>query len=147
MGRRDDLFLGLDGARTGDDLHLVAAEGDAGRDRDEGVLLAPFARDLLVRLADVNDLGDARQRLDARAVDAAVVADEPDRDARLPRHRPGGVAHLLDRLHDAVDLLLRRVVLHHDQHYSSSKSKYQPSRASVTGPAKRAPTSARMSTC
>src|SRR5580765_4457170 len=122
MGRRDDLFLGLDGARTGDDLHLVAAEGDAGRDRDERILLAPLARDLLVRLADVNDLGDARQRFDARAVDAAIVADE-------------------------VDLLRRRVVLHHDQHYSSSKSKYQPSRASVTGPANRAPTSARTSTC
>ena len=102
--------------------------------------LAPFARHLLVRLADVNDFGDAGQRLDARAVDAAVVADEPDRRARLARHRPRGVAHLFDRLHDAVDLLLRRVVLHDDQHYSSSMSKYHPSRASVTGPAYRAPT-------
>ena len=65
----------------------------------------------------MNDFGDAGQRFDARAVDASVVADETDGRARLARHRPRRVAHLLDGLHDAVDLLLRRVILHDNQHY------------------------------
>ena len=106
----------------------------------------PLARHLLVRLADVNHLGDAGQRFDARAVDAAVVADEAHGGARLARHWARRVPHLLDGLHDAIDLLLRRVILHDDQHYMSSMSKCHPSTASVTGPAYRAPTMARMST-
>ena len=75
-----------------------AAERHARRDRDDRVLLLPFARHLLVRLADVDHLGDAVERLDARAVHAAVVADEADGRARLAGHRPRLVAHLLDRL-------------------------------------------------
>ena len=104
-----------------------SAERHAGRDRDDRVLVPPFARDLLVRLADVNDFGDARKRLDARAVDAAVVADEADRGARLARHRARRVAHLFYGLDDAVDLLRRRVILHDNQHYISSISKCHPS--------------------
>ena len=84
---------------------------------------------------------------DARAVDAAVVADEADGRARFARHRPRRVAHLFDGLHDAVDLLRRRVILHHDQHYVSSMSKCHPSDASVTGPEYRVPMMPRMSTC
>jgi hypothetical protein len=64
----------------------------------------------------VDDLGNARQRLDARAVDAAVVADETDRRALGARHGAGLVSHFLDHPNDAVDLLARRVVLHDNQH-------------------------------
>ena len=38
------------------------------------------------------------ERLDARTVDAAVVADEPDRRPLRARHRPRRVTHLLDDL-------------------------------------------------
>src|SRR5581483_1381364 len=112
----------LDGAGAGDDHDVLAAERHARRDGDDGVLLLPFARHLLVRLADVNDFRDAVEPLDARAVDAAVVADEADRRAGLARHRTGLVAHLLYDFDDAIDLFFRRVVLHHDQHHSSSRS-------------------------
>jgi hypothetical protein len=88
----------------------------------------------------VNDLGDTGEPLDARAVDSAVVSNQPDRGARFPRHRPSRVAHLLYDLDDAGDLGLRRVILHDNQHYSSSISKNHPSVARVIGPPYRLPT-------
>src|ERR1043165_9654883 len=94
----------------------------------------------------MNDLGDAGQRFDARAVDASVIADQADCRAGLARHRTRRVAHLFYCFHDAIDVGLRRVILHYDQHYSSSRSKYHPSVANVTAPVYRAPTSARIST-
>src|SRR6185503_14034091 len=91
-GGGEYLLLRLHRAGTSDDLHGVAAEHHAGRDAHEGVVLLPLARDLLVRLADVDDLGHARQRFDARAVHAAIIADETYRRALSARHRPRLIA-------------------------------------------------------
>src|SRR5689334_18510512 len=74
--RGENLLLGLDRTGTGDDDDVLTAERDTWCDRDDRIVRPPFARNLLVRLADVNDLGDAGQGLDARSVHAAVVPDE-----------------------------------------------------------------------
>src|SRR5437867_208702 len=119
----DDLVLGLHRAGSGDDLDLLTAENHAGGEADEGARLLPLARDLLVGLRDVNDLGDAGQRLDARAVDAPVVADESDRRTLTAWHRPRVIAHLLNHAHHAIDLVLRRMVVHYDQHVTRPRSR------------------------
>src|SRR5688572_18450675 len=111
-------MLTLDGAGTRDHLNRLAAERHAWRDSDHGALGAPFPRHLLVRLGDVNDLGDAGQRLDARAVHAAVVADETDGGALAAGHGARLVAHFFYRLDDALDLLRRRLLLHDYEHLS-----------------------------
>jgi hypothetical protein len=83
----------------------------------------------------VNDLGHTVERLELRAVDPTVVADEADRRALRAGHRARLIAHLPDHVDDARDLLFRRAMLHHDQHQSSSISNVDPSPARVTGPA------------
>ena len=79
------------------------------------VLRPPLARDLLVRLCDVND---ARRRAAPRcaSVDAAVVADEPDGGALRAGHRARLVAHLLDHRDDAFDVRRGRAMAHDYKH-------------------------------
>ena len=121
--------------RPGHDDDLLAADRDAGRDRHDRVLRPPLARHLLIRLRDMNDLRHARERADARRVDAAIIADEPHRRALCAGHGTRLVAHLLDHRDDRVDLRHGRAVLHYDQHYPSSISVDQPSLATTTSPA------------
>src|SRR5690606_21222197 len=111
-----DLLLGLDGAGPGHDDDLVPADARAVRQLDYGRLRTPLSGDLLVRLRDVDDLEDAGQPLEAGALDFSVVADESDGGALLPRDGARLVAEVLDRVDDALDVLLRRVVSHHDEH-------------------------------
>src|SRR5262245_37626601 len=134
----DDLLLRFHGTRAGDDGNVLRAERDAGCDVDDGVLLLPLTRDLLVGLANVDHFGHAGQGLDPGAVHAPIVADEADRGPLLAGHWASLVPHLLYRLHDAFDVFSRRVILHYDQHQSSSISMDQPSLARATGPANRA---------
>ncbi len=119
---QDDLRLALHRAGAGDDRDLAAAEHDARRDGDQRVLLPPLARYLLVRLGDVDHLGHAFQRLQSRAVHAAVVADESHRGTLRAGHGARLIPHLLDHLDDARHVLRRRVVSHHHQHQPSSIS-------------------------
>src|SRR5690606_18850278 len=111
-----DLLLGLYGAGPGHDGDLVPADARAVREFDDGRLRTPLAGDLLVRPRDVDDLEDAGQPLDASAVDVPVVPDEADGGALLPRDGARLVAEVLDRFDDALDVLLRRVVSHHNEH-------------------------------
>ena len=87
-----------------------------GRDGDNRILGPPLARDLLVRLGDVDDLRDAGQRLDARRVDPSIVAHQPDGRSLGARHGARFVAHLVDGANDALDLLRSGPVPHHDEH-------------------------------
>ncbi len=95
LGSANDLLFRFHGAWSGYHGHVLSAERNAGCDRDDGGLGPPFARHLLVRLRDVNDLHDAGKRFDPRGVDASVVADESDGRALRARHRLRVVAHLL----------------------------------------------------
>src|SRR5690606_21152152 len=88
------------------------------RQLDDGRVLAPFARHLLVRLRDVDDPEDIGQALEAGAIDLPVIADQADRGALLPGDRPGLVAHLAHDIDHAANVTLRRAVAHHDQHTS-----------------------------
>ena len=110
----ENLLFRFDGARSADHDDGIAAHRDAGRDLDDRILGAPFARDLLVRLADVNDLRHAGKGFEPRRIDAPIVPDETDGGALRARHRPRLVAHLLNDTDDAIDVFRRRVVLHDD---------------------------------
>ena len=74
-----DLRLRLHGAGARHDHDLAAADPRAVRELDDGGLLAPLARDLLVGLRDVDDLHHAREGLQAARVHLAVVADQARR--------------------------------------------------------------------
>jgi hypothetical protein len=75
----------------------------------------------------VDDLLDTGQRGQAGRVHATVVADQADGRALLARHGPGLVAELLDGIHDALDFILRRAVLHYNQHGQVPMTKRSPS--------------------
>ena len=83
----------------------AAADPQAARQRHDGGFRLPLARDLLVGLGDVEDLGHAGERREARAVHPAVVADQPDGGPLAAGHRPALVAHLGDHLADPLDFL------------------------------------------
>jgi len=101
-------------AGSADHDDSIATDRDTRRDLDDRILCAPFARHLLVRLADVDDLRDARQSLEPGCVDTSVVPNETDGGPLRARHRPRLVAHLLNDTDDAIDVFRRRVVLHDD---------------------------------
>src|SRR5207249_7344973 len=72
----EDLPFGLHRARAGDRHHLRPSDRYAAGESDDRILALPFAAHLLVRLRDVDDLLDARERLEPRRVDPPVVAHE-----------------------------------------------------------------------
>ena len=109
-------MLRFDGAGTGDDLHRVPAERDAGRDGHERVLSAPFARYLLVRFGYVNDFGDAGERLHRLRGGSGGAAERPDRGALRAGQRHRRDAKLLDALDDGIDLVFRRIAFHDNEH-------------------------------
>ena len=65
-GGLEDLLFRLDRAGAGDDRHVDSAKRNSWRDRNDGVFGAPFTRDLLVGLSDVDYLHHAGQRSDSR---------------------------------------------------------------------------------
>src|SRR5207247_9202653 len=71
-GRLEDLALGLDGARPRDGRDLGAAECDAAREANHGVLTLPLAAHLLVGLGDVDDVLHPRRRFPTRALPPAA---------------------------------------------------------------------------
>src|SRR5690606_28307988 len=100
---------------------------------DDRRLGPPLAGDLLVRLGDVNELKHPGQAREAPPVHLAIVADDPDRGALLPRDRPGIVAHLFDRIDNAPNILFGRVMTHDDQHRSCFLSCSESSAALCAG--------------
>ena len=61
-------------------------------------------------------LGTPWECLDARSIDAAVVAHETNGRALTAGHRTGLIAHLLYDLYHALDLIGSRVVVHDYEH-------------------------------
>ena len=109
---RENLLFGFNRAWAANHDHTVTANHNAVPEVDDSVVRPPLARDLLVRLGDVNDLRDTGQCLEPRSIDAPVVSDETDRGPLRPRHRPRLVPHFLDDTYHAIDVFRRRVVLH-----------------------------------
>ncbi|HSL68998.1 MAG TPA: hypothetical protein VK864_02085 [Longimicrobiales bacterium] len=116
VGNTDDLGFRFHRAWSGHQHDFAAANTGAVRQLDNGVFGFPFARNLLVRLAHVNDLHDAGQRFQPTAVDLAVIADQSDRGSLPARNRAGLVAHLFYGADDAADFIVGRGVTHHDEH-------------------------------
>src|SRR5690606_4265582 len=123
----DDLLLRLDGARPRHQDDVLSADPRAVAQLDDRRLGPPLARDLLVRLRDVDHLEDTGQRFQAAAVHAAIVADQPDGRTLPAGDRPALVTHLLDHFDDPPNILLGHRVTHYDQHgYTGSMARIIP---------------------
>jgi len=73
-----DEVLALDGAGTGDDLELVAADLDAVAAVDDGILGVEFAVGTLKRLGDALHALDDIHRLEQERVDLGRIAHQAD---------------------------------------------------------------------
>ena len=82
------------------------------------VLVFDFAADQFVGLGDTDGFGYARQNLEFRRLERALIAGDADGRSLRPRHRVGAITHRFDLPADAPDVLFRRLRLHDDQHGS-----------------------------
>jgi hypothetical protein len=118
----EDLVARLDGARTGDQREVVAADL-APRDLQDA---APPAGDLrggeLVGLEDRDDVVDAVHRVGLDAGDVLAVADGADQRHLFAPRDVGAGADALYSLDDGRDLVVSRRLLHHDQHQKTSRA-------------------------
>src|SRR5205823_5223925 len=119
-GARVDLLLGLRGAWTGHDDHLVPAYPHI-VDRDDGVLRLEGAAGALVRLADAQHLVHAVEDPDQLGIDL-VRADDAEHRARDAR-RPVDVHPQLDEARDdGINLRLGGALAHYDDHVITLQS-------------------------
>src|SRR5690606_5856853 len=110
-----DLFLAFDGARSGHDDDLLAADACTVY-VDDGVLLLPGPAGKFVGLRDAVDLGDAVQDFDVPRVELRLDANGAQHrliDAARPVHVKSVAIQSFD---DLLDLTLLSTGLHYYDH-------------------------------
>ena len=113
LGDGEGLLAALDGAGTGDDGQIAAADGGVGsRKADDGVFFFHVAAGEFVGLGDADDFGDAGERFKIAAIDFALVAGDADGGALGAGKRVGAEAQLLNVFADRLDLLRRGLRFH-----------------------------------
>ena len=117
FGDGQALFFGFDGAGTGDEGDMLAADDDVSRgrgDSKDGVFFLGVAADELVGFADGDALDDTGHRFEDAEVNGAFVAGDADSCAEGAGHGVSFEAEAFDALADGADLLLGGVRLHDD---------------------------------
>src|SRR5690606_21480657 len=113
--RFKDLRAALDRARPGDQRDLLVADAQPVQ-RDARALRAHLQAGDLVGGEDAHAALDARQPRHLPLVERAVVADHADDGALLTRRQVRLVALALNPLDDRLNVVLRRLARHDDDH-------------------------------
>jgi len=117
FGDSETLFLGFDGARTGHQCDVLAADDDvAGRrgDSEDSVFFLGVAADEFVWFADGDAFDDAGEGLEDAEVNGSFVAGDADGGTEGARHGVSFQTEAFDALANGADLLLGSVRLHDD---------------------------------
>ena len=95
---------------------MAADGGVRSFETDDGVVFFNLAADQLVGLRNPDDFRNTGHFFEIALIDLSLVSGDADRCARRTGHRMRRQVHSLDRQKDFVDLFLRGVGIHHNEH-------------------------------
>src|SRR6266478_8373311 len=116
FGDGKDLLARLDGARTGSDYDLIAADFYAAAEIDDGAFGLELAAGKLEGLGDAHDFAHAIEELEIAMIEIAVDADGAEDGVGFA----GGAMHVEaagdEAIDDVLDLGVGGAFLHYDDH-------------------------------